>query len=875
MIIIKNLLKKYRSKNRRICTALNRINLTLPDTGMIFIIGKSGSGKSTLLNMIGGLDSFNGGSIIADGNDIATFKPKDFYKYRASYASFIFQDYHLIEELTIKENVKLALEIEGEKDCDISASLAAVDLAGYDDRFPDELSGGQKQRVAIARAIVKSPRVILCDEPTGNLDKNTSAQILDLLKEISKERLVLIVSHNMPDAEKYGDRIIELSDGNIISDLTRKRGYENKFSLTNGVLTLPYNRNLTAEEINLLNSESQKGSIKHYKQNDGGYEKTKPVQNAVKRVRLKPSKMNAKTTRKLFAAFTKRGTLRSVTTAFISAMMLVLLIIFQSFLSFDGGKVISNSLAEQGTSTLVLKKNTHIDDYGNITKGYIYPITDEDLETIDEISANAKKYLLYSYSIRIALNDPTVMVEKERDPQYAFVHNSIYTGQMAGTLVCDMEYLVNKFGINGELKVLAGSLESATNSYGVILTDYLADAMIYRNPTVYQNYEQIIGPMYLNKLLYGHVAAIIDTGYKDRYAETIMEIAENKYKDEVGLNTIDEMEAMKIIDDIKCNLSIGYSLNPDFATAILSSEARNFACHGEASWSSPQSDVTGQFNTSGGVCRFDPEQNLNKGEMLISSSWLNSLFPEEKPEFPFTIKIERYQFPEKNGDLVINKEYTVVGVKDNPTPGFSTHYMISEEDILELKKVDIVPYAVYLENYENADVLLNTMSEKYFSWHSTNGTAVTLLNQSVSMFYDLFTIFEIMLIILIAVFLASYSIRSVKSNYYQIGVIKAIGGRSSDISKIYTAQTALLTILVCILTYIGAFYLVDVANNVLVESFTRITNASIGSISIIQFDPKIVAITIAIAFVLSILSTIAPLLALHRIKPINIIKAKE
>ena len=274
MIVIKNLVKKYRSKNRRICTALNKVNITLPDTGMIFIIGKSGSGKSTLLNMIGGLDSFNSGAIIADGNDISKFKPKDFYKYRASYASFIFQDYHLIEELTIKENVKLALEIEGEKGSDISASLAAVDLAGYDDRFPDELSGGQKQRVAIARAIVKSPRVILCDEPTGNLDKNTSTQILDLLKNISKERLVLIVSHNMQDAEKYGDRIIELADGSIISDLTRKPGYENKFSLTNGVLTLPYNRNLTTEELDLLNQEAKKRAIELYQQNDGGYENT-------------------------------------------------------------------------------------------------------------------------------------------------------------------------------------------------------------------------------------------------------------------------------------------------------------------------------------------------------------------------------------------------------------------------------------------------------------------------------------------------------------------------------------------------------------------------------------------------------------------------
>ena len=873
MILIKDLTKKYRSKNRRICTALNKINLALPDTGMIFIIGKSGSGKSTLLNMIGGLDSFDSGAIIADGNDLSRFRPSDFYKYRASYASFIFQDYHLIEELTVKENVKLALELEGEDKKDIGSALAAVDLAGYEERFPDELSGGQKQRVAIARALIKSPRVILCDEPTGNLDKNTSAQILDLLKSISKERLVLIVSHNMPDAEKYGDRIIELADGKVISDLSRKAGYVNRLELENGTLTLPYNHNLTNEEIKAINAEASKGNIRSYRQNDGGYEPTGTIRSSGARVLLKPSKMKAKTTGRLFAAFTKRGTLRSATTAFLSAMMLVLLIIFQSFLSFDGGKVISDSLAEQGAETLVLKKNAYYDEYGNMTRNLVYPINDEDLKTIDEISG-AKKHLLYSYTIRVSHSDPTVMVEKEYDPPYTFDSTSIFTAQMAGTLVCDKDYLVRKFGQDGELKLLAGDLEQATSSYGIIITDYLADAMFYKNPGMYRSYADIIGPIYLNELLYGHVSAIVDTGYKDKYKDIIKAVAENKIKDQSGIKSIDEMDAMRIIDDIKCNLSIGYSLNPDFTTAILSTDARNFISLGEVSWTNSATNSTGKA-TANAACRYDPNANLKKGEIVISESWLSNIFLDKKAEFPFTVELKRYEFPENTGRLMVNTSLTVVGAKNYSTPGFNIHYLISEEDLIEFKKNDIIPYAVYLENYENADLLINEMSKKYFSWNSTNGTAVTLLNQSVSMFYELFSLFEILLIILIVVFLASYSIRNIRSNYYQIGVIKAIGGRSSDISKIYTAQTTILTIVVCILTYFGALYLVDVANDILIESFTRITKSAIGTINIITFDIRIVLYTMLTAFLLSMLSTVIPLLTLHRIKPVNIIKAKE
>jgi ABC-type lipoprotein release transport system permease subunit len=303
-------------------------------------------------------------------------------------------------------------------------------------------------------------------------------------------------------------------------------------------------------------------------------------------------------------------------------------------------------------------------------------------------------------------------------------------------------------------------------------------------------------------------------------------------------------------------------------------EARNFASHGEATYSSPESDLVGKIGLCG-VIMSSPSYDLNKGEILISTEFVNSLFPDGAPDFPFALNMRKYEFPENEGSLIIDREYTVVGIKDNPIAGFGNYYISSEEDVLELRKVDIVPYAIYVEDFEHADKIIDEMTARYFSWNSTNGTAVTLLNQSVSMFYELFSLFEILLIILIVVFLASYSIRNIRSNYYQIGVIKAIGGRSSDISKIYTAQTTILTIVVCILTYFGALYLVDVANDILIESFTRITKSAIGTINIITFDIKIVLYTMLTAFLLSMLSTVIPLLTLHRIKPVNIIKAKE
>ena len=161
MIKISDLNKIYKSKKRKKCHALHNINLTLPDSGLVFVLGKSGSGKSTLLNLIGGLDNITSGKIEVDGNDLSKFKEKDFCNYRNTHIGFIFQDYHLIDELTVYENIVLSLNLRCIEDADkVKNALARVDLAGYEDRYPSELSGGEQQRVAIARALVKKPRTL-------------------------------------------------------------------------------------------------------------------------------------------------------------------------------------------------------------------------------------------------------------------------------------------------------------------------------------------------------------------------------------------------------------------------------------------------------------------------------------------------------------------------------------------------------------------------------------------------------------------------------------------------------------------------------------------------------------------------------------------
>lgn len=224
MLEIKNLTKIYKTKGGVEVKALDNVSTVFPETGMVFLLGKSGSGKSTLLNISGGLDNPTTGEIIVKGRSSKNFKQSDFDSYRNTFVGFIFQEYNILDEFTVEDNIALALELQGkEKDkTAINELLEKVDLKGYNSRKPNTLSGGQKQRLAIARALIKKPEIIMADEPTGALDSKTGEQVFDTLKKLSEDTLIIVVSHDRDFAEKYADRIIELKDGQVISDLTNE-----------------------------------------------------------------------------------------------------------------------------------------------------------------------------------------------------------------------------------------------------------------------------------------------------------------------------------------------------------------------------------------------------------------------------------------------------------------------------------------------------------------------------------------------------------------------------------------------------------------------------------------------------------------------------
>ncbi|WP_455714222.1 ABC transporter ATP-binding protein/permease [Anaerosporobacter sp.] len=259
MLELKNIRKVYHVGDME-TVALNDISVAFREKEFVAILGTSGSGKTTCLNIIGGLDKYDSGDLVIKGKRTKDFKDNDWDAYRNNSVGFIFQSYNLIMHLSIVENVELGMTLSGvSKEQKHKRAIEVLEQVGLKDHLhkkPNQLSGGQMQRVAIARALANDPEILLCDEPTGALDTATSIQIMDLIKEVAGDRLVIMVTHNPDLAQDYADRIIKFKDGNIIDDTHphQERPKEDQFNLKKTAMKFK-----TALGLSLNNLKTKKG----------------------------------------------------------------------------------------------------------------------------------------------------------------------------------------------------------------------------------------------------------------------------------------------------------------------------------------------------------------------------------------------------------------------------------------------------------------------------------------------------------------------------------------------------------------------------------------------------------------------------------------
>ncbi len=393
MLEAKNICKHYQPKKGVSVQAIDHVSLRFPERGMVFLLGKSGSGKSTLLHLLGGLDTCDEGEIIFNGISLKKFRAQSFDSYRNTCVGFVFQEYNLLSDFSVGANIAIALELQGKKadDAEISRILHEVDLDGFGDRKPDELSGGQKQRVAIARALVKNPQIILADEPTGALDAETGRQVLGTLKELSAEKLVILISHEREFAEQYADRIIEMADGKVVRDVEwiTEQPEESTLSFRSSAIEIPCGYQLTEADRLRINEylERQKNDATMMQSDDmRGFQQTDETRIPVPQgepPELIHSKMPLRRAFHIGCSNLGHKRFRLGMTIFLSVVAFSMFALADTFHSYEHIRVCTDSLLQYETEYVTVHKAEKCSDSLSAywsTEGVL--LSDDDLTVI-------------------------------------------------------------------------------------------------------------------------------------------------------------------------------------------------------------------------------------------------------------------------------------------------------------------------------------------------------------------------------------------------------------------------------------------------------------------------------------------------------------
>lgn len=872
MIEVKELTKIYKSRKSGSCTALDHISFSLPDKGFVFVIGKSGSGKTTLLSLLGGLDTITSGEIIANGKHVETFRLKEQIAYRNSTVGFIFQDFHLIDELTISENIALALEIRGDDDAEkVKKALEDTDLADFGNRYPKELSGGQKQRVAIARALIKQPPIILADEPTGNLDSKTTAQILDLLKELSKEKLVVIVSHNLADAQNYADEILELSDGKIIQHLSRNGDFDAHLRLENDTLVIPSGEEFSDENIQMVNDAIKNGYVKGVRQEKNRFlphEESSGV-SATDDSALGKKHLRFKSAAKLSVKFARRGWIRTCVYSLIFAAVLVVLGLSQLIMDFNGGEVIAAEMSKRNLSCNSFIKDDN-STYEVLDATYRVDVEANDLQKFYDAGYNGKAYPFINYPIYNSAK--YVNYEQKR---ISYGSNLYGVSETAGLLITDEEFFKSKFG---KLEFVAKADEQRDD--GVFITDYLADSVIANYPSKKYKYEDFLKEIQWNSVhSYGYVNGIINTGYKDRYKNLIETLTDpTTSKDE--LRRISESdEGLAFFDELTQYLNIAYTFNENFVSDATKLKDRQFVLGAGSAFEKDGHVYEFPNNYFSDEIMYDGKRTLGSDEIMLNYIEYNGMFgttytPQNLQDFqPHTVNLCYYmRCDEARSVKKYEKTVTIVRLV-NVNVG---HCFVPAEIFEDLLRVDLFTLGYYFQNDEQADLLVNTASKIGFIPNSSIAGSITVMTKAVGVFSQFFNLIFVVLCAALLLIMVQFELKNIKDKTKDIGILKALGVRDIDLIGIFGFQVLVAGLAMVALYIVGSFVFIGLANKVLVLSLNELAKtAMVMDISFLTVKWKYILQNCALACVIMIASFLVPMLRLRYIKPTNVIKAKE
>ncbi|MDL2292454.1 ABC transporter ATP-binding protein/permease [Acholeplasma sp. OttesenSCG-928-E16] len=709
MLQIRNIKKTYYPKKGEPVVALNNVSIDFNEKGMVFILGKSGSGKSTLLNLLGGLDKYDSGEIIIKDKSSINFSQADFDSYRNTYVGFIFQEYNILDEFSIGKNIGLALELQNEKadQQTIEKILSEVDLVGYANRKPAELSGGQKQRVAIARALIKNPEIILADEPTGALDSNTGKQVFETLKKLSKEKLVIIVSHDREYAEYYGDRVIEFKDGEVISDITK---YQSKSTVVSDGISIIDNKIVHVKKGHKLSSKEKEDILAFIEtnesdiilskdvnsnldfkkgariDNDGNKESFRDtIESDYKKDEITSSfklikgRLPIRYSLKMALSSLKTKPIRLFFTILLSAISIALFGIADTAGSYDKYNNSIRSLRDSNINALTFTKEQKISDWYSVP----VPLLETDLKDIETKYSDFnfhKSYKLKGFSLRIFSG-----------PEWWGDSNPYFLDLITNYTVISNEFL-NDFGYS-----LEGSLPILDNE--IVLSKYAAEGYVKygikdneENIVKINSYQDLIGKnLYNNSEVIYKVVGILDTNFDaSRYAD-VKESGYSSNFNYMELTTLKEYgfhSSLFVSKDFAPNTKdTVFEIGDNYNVFMMNANYSEY-------WFNHSMFYSSDFNT---IFFDDNKDTLNTNEITVSSNTLDKMFSSSgAPNYYNDVTKEFYNAYEnyvKNIYFSISdkfKEYVREELESQ---------VVSEDRILEI--INSLNYSSYLRYLED------------------------------------------------------------------------------------------------------------------------------------------------------------------------------
>ena len=907
MLEVKNLTKIYKPKKGVPVKALNDVSLRFPDTGLVFLLGKSGSGKSTLLNLLGGLDKYDDGEIIIKGVSSKTFRQKHFDSYRNTYLGFIFQEYNILDDFTVGAHIALALELQGRKASneEINNILEEVDLSGYGARRPNELSGGQKQRVAIARALVKNPKIIMADEPTGALDSVTGKQVLDTLKTLSKDKLVIVVSHDRDFATSYADRIIELADGSVISDITVDQAQN---TATEGIsfegesVNIPSDYRLTEEDRLAINAYLDRlqsgGKLEFGAANKRAFKPTNQdtIKNDMSEAfRLIKSKLSLKHAFKIGASGLKHKKIRLVMTIILSCVAFVLFGLADTFGAYNHIETCTNSLMDSDIKYATLSKSirqgegdfAYWNSWGN-------NFSDDDLETISDKTGVTFKGIINTDSINLDFSSQYNNMTSMTDSNI-----NIYARSFSGIVEINEQLLQEM-----DCELLAGQLPDGPNEIAISeyvfktfeKADYFDGESYTQSGPEYEkinSYDDMVGKKLFFDIGEFTVTGIIDTGLDwERYAP-LME----KSGDGAGGEIVDfvlESEFMSAVSNSFSGMIMlpeGEFEKLDYINVVPSN---NF-------WLRFTTGSDFELNTGaittlselGGVkiTWLDGERTeLGEKEIIIPAS--ESRYTAEYTYNEFTgEEIAKYDFSlvkdtEFNMELELygaeyetfsEEGYKVVGViLDEDMPSGFNYATVVSDDLLDRcvqdsdgkyarligampkGENDIREFVSYC--YDEADGVRYTLNNPVsYELDSIND----MLKELSKVFLYIGLGFAVFAAFLLSNFIAT----SISYKKQEIGILRAIGSRSNDVFRIFFAESFIIAMINFVISCVGVGVVTTVINAVLREQVGLL-------ITILNFSVRQIALILAVSIFVAVAASFLPVKKIASKRPIDAIRGK-